>query len=339
MKNRNTLRALLLSVALSSVLTLPGLAQSDAKPFLGRWSLYLPGGAGWLNVHNDHGYLDAELLWYGGSVLPVANAYIASDGALVVTRVDRIERDMPEERTHQLTQRFVLQPGADELTGKAYLPNADGMGENIVPIKAKKLPDLPSAPNVAAATFGEPIKLFNGKDLTGWRLIDPEHKNGWVVENGVLINDPMQPVEDPHRYHYGNLRTEDTFEDFNLKLEVNNPEGSNSGVYLRGLYEIQVVDSYGKDLDPHNMGALYSRVTPSEPAEKAPGEWQTMDITLYNHHVTVLLNGKKILDNKPVLGVTGGAMTADEFSPGPIYLQGDHGKVLYRNIVLTPINE
>ena len=327
---------LILTVALLTLGVATANAQDDADAFLGRWALYLPGGAGWLNVHNDRGYLDAELLWRGGSVLPVDHAYI-TDGKLVVTRVSMIS---DENRPHRhLTQRFEFRPAFDELVGTAYMPARDGMGESTTPIKGKKLPDLPPAPTLAKAKWGEPIELFNGKDLSGWSLINPDHKNGWIVEDGVLINDPQQPADDPHRYHYGNLRTDGTFEDFNLKLEVNIPEGSNSGVYLRGIYEIQVVDSYGQDLDSHNMGGLYSRVKPSEAAEKPAGEWQTMDITLYNHHVTVVLNGKKILDNAPVLGVTGGAMTADEFSPGPIYLQGDHGKVLYRNIVLTPIME
>jgi hypothetical protein len=87
------------------------------------------------------------------------------------------------------------------------------------------------------------------------------------------------------------------------------------------------------------MGGLYSRITPLVAAEKPAGEWQEMDMTLYKRHLTVVLNGKKIIDNQPVKGVTGGALTSDEFSPGPIYLQGDHGKVNYRHIVLTPILE
>ncbi|MDX2431802.1 MAG: DUF1080 domain-containing protein, partial [Bacteroides sp.] len=137
---------------------------------------------------------------------------------------------------------------------------------------------------------------------------------------------------------YGNLRTTDTFEDFKLSLEVNVPARSNSGVYLRGIYEVQVQDSYGKPLDPHNMGALYSRITPSEAAERPAGEWQEMEMILYKRFLTVVLNGKTIINNKPVEGITGGAMSSDEFVPGPLYLQGDHGEVSYRNIVLTPIN-
>ncbi|HOU31116.1 MAG TPA: DUF1080 domain-containing protein, partial [Bacteroidales bacterium] len=149
-------------------------------------------------------------------------------------------------------------------------------------------------------------------------------------------NDPVQPEGQP-RIRYGNIRTEQEFEDFNLKLEVNIPQGSNSGIYLRGMYEVQVMDSYKRPLDSHNMGALYSRITPTVSAEKPAGEWQTLDITLCDRHLTVILNGVKIIDNQPVYGPTGGAIKSDVFSPGPIYLQGDHGKVMYRNIVLTPI--
>ncbi|MDH5380513.1 MAG: DUF1080 domain-containing protein, partial [Cyclobacteriaceae bacterium] len=173
------------------------------------------------------------------------------------------------------------------------------------------------------------------KNLDGWELINPNHKNGWSVEKGVLTNNPGD--HNDHSVHYGNLKTKEAFEDFKLTYEVNVPEGSNSGVYLRGIYEVQVVDSYGADLDPHNMGALYSRITPSVAAEKKAGEWQEFEVILYQRHLTVKLNGKTIINNQPVLGVTGGAMTADVFSAGPIYLQGDHGQVSYRNMVLTPI--
>jgi hypothetical protein len=178
--------------------------------------------------------------------------------------------------------------------------------------------------------------LFNGKDLTGWKLINEKQKNGFTVVDGVLSNNPVQ-TEGAQHISYGNLRTEQEFEDFNLKLEVNVPAGSNSGVYLRGMYEIQVLDSYKKELDSHNMGALYSRIKPSVNAEKPAGTWQSLDITLCDRHVTVILNGTKIIDNQPVYGPTGGAMKSDVFTPGPLYLQGDHGKVEYRNIILTPI--
>jgi hypothetical protein len=189
---------------------------------------------------------------------------------------------------------------------------------------------------MAALKFGTPVTLLNGKDLTGWKLINEKQKNGFSVVDGILSNNPVQTEGAPH-VSYGNLRTEQVFEDFNLKLEVNVPLGSNSGVYLRGMYEIQVVDSYKKELDPHNMGAVYSRIKPVVAAEKPAGEWQSMDITLCQRHITVILNGVKIIDNQPVYGPTGGAMISDVFSAGPIYLQGDHGTVQYRNLILTPI--
>ncbi len=103
------------------------------------------------------------------------------------------------------------------------------------------------------------------------------------------------------------------------------------------MYEVQVFDSYGKPLDPHNMGAIYSRITPTQAAEKPPGEWQALDITMVQRHVTVILNGKKIIDNQPLLGCTGGALSSDVTKPGPIYLQGDHTGIEYRNIVLRPV--
>ena len=184
--------------------------------------------------------------------------------------------------------------------------------------------------------FGEPIQLFNGTDLSGWRLTDPNAVNGWSVQNGLLVNNPVQEEGKPHK-NYGNLRTEREFEDFNVKLEVCPQKGENSGVYLRGIYEVQVADTYGRPLDSHNMGAVYSRIKPTQSAEKPPGEWQTMDITLADRHVTVVLNGKTIIDNQPVLGCTGGALWSDVSRPGPIYFQGDHTGIRYRNIVLRPI--
>lgn len=310
--------------------------------FFGRWSLYLPGGAGWLEVHQEESYLDASLLWYGGSVVPVDNVYI-DDDMLVVTQVSRVVREKNEDgeaiRTHMMTNLYQFKlVNQNEMEGLAVFVKRNGSGVNKTEFTAKRIPDLPPPPDFTGLKYGEPVELFNGKDLTGWQLLEKNRQNGFKTENGVLVNDPVQKEGEPH-VSYGNLRTTDEFEDFNLKIQVNIPEGNNSGIYLRGIYEVQVLDSYGHSLDPHNMGAIYSRITPSVAAEKPAGEWQTLDITLYKRYVTVVLNGVKIIDCQPLLGVTGGAISADEFKPGPIYLQGDHGKVMYRNIVLTPIIE
>jgi hypothetical protein len=316
------------------LLSLPNVSKAidSAKPFLGRWALFLPGGAGWLEVKQMDKYLDASLLWFGGSVEPVSSVYMDGE-TLVVTRTRNFVRD--NKRTHLASSQYRFSLYADQLVGELISPEKDGSA-NKMRFTGKKIADLPAAPNLSKLVYGKPVKLLNGKDLAGWKLLEEKKVNGWSVVDGVLVNDPVQKEGQPH-IQYGNLCTIDKYEDFNLKLQVNVPAGSNSGVYLRGIYEIQVVDSYGKALDPHNMGALYSRITPFESAEKAAGVWQDMDITLCDRHVTVVLNGKTIINNQPALGCTGGAITPDEFIPGPIYLQGDHGKVSYRNIEIKQI--
>ncbi len=325
---------------LSYLITLcvfPVNAQEIGDFYNGRWALHLPGGAGWLEVHDNQGVMDASLLWYGGSVLPVASVNI-SDNSLTVTRIQPVNRSLNDgsSRRFTVTSTLTFTPDGDRLKGTAHLPNHSGIGTQVIEFMAERIPELPDSPDLSQVIYGDPVNLFNGIDLTGWSLTNDQQVNGFKAEDGLLVNDPVQPDED-HHIHYGNLRTDATFEDFRLTLEVNVPEGSNSGVYLRGIYEIQVADTYGRDLNRHHMGALYSRIQPSINAEKPAGEWQLLDITLYHRHLTVILNGSTIIDNQPVVGVTGGALTADESLPGPIYLQGDHGRILYRNLILTPI--
>jgi len=319
------------------------LAKADISEFLGQWTIDIEGGSvGWLEVRQEDNYLDADLLWVAGSVTPVSGVFLAADSYLVVTQTGNVVRKRDEEgkpvRQHVVTTWLEIKKnGVDKLTGYRLSPRRNGLGVDSTAFTGTKLPPVPPAPDLSKVKFGEPVVLFNGKDLTGWKLINEKQVNGFKVIDGVLVNDPVQPGEDGKRISYGNIMTDREFEDFNLKLEVNVPEGSNSGVYLRGMYEIQVFDSYKKPLDSHNMGALYSRITPSVNAEKPAGEWQSLDITLCDRHLTVILNGVNIIDNQPVYGPTGGAIKSDVFAPGPVYLQGDHGKVSYRNIVLTPI--
>ncbi len=314
-------------------------AETSADQFIGRWALFVPNGASWLEVKNVDGYIDADLLWYGGSVVPVEDAYIDGE-TLIVTRISRDVMSRDDDgnatRVQNRTELYKFMFFGDQLVGKQVSPARDGKSVAVMTFTGKKIPDLPDAPDLSKVKYGKAIKLFNGKDLSGWELMGENSTNGWSVEDGVLVNNPVQE-EGKRHISYGNIRTTDEFEDFNLTLQVNVPKGSNSGVYLRGIYEVQVQDSYGKDVDSHNMGALYSRITPSVAAEKPAGEWQDLDITLCDRHLTVILNGTTIIDNKPVMGVTGGAITACEFKPGPIYLQGDHGKVSYRDMVLKPI--
>jgi len=315
------------------------LAADSATPFVGNWAITLPEGApGWLGVTQNNGQLTGSLLWIGGSVTPLDSVSI-SNQSLVCTRVRSVDRKDNQGKiisTERLTDNFAAQLDGDNLKFVALLARNGGSGVDKKECTGKRIPPPPSAPDLAKVNFGNAISLFNGKDLTGWRLTNPKALNGWIVADGLLINRIEQEEGKPHK-NYGNLRTDREFEDFNLTLETRVPKGGNSGVYLRGVYEVQVMDSYGKPLDPHNMGALYSRIKPGVSAEKPAGEWQSLDITLVARHLTVILNGKKIIDNQPVLGVTGGALTADEFKPGPIYLQGDHTGIEYRNLVLRPV--
>ncbi len=309
-------------------------AQESKEDFYGMWTLEIEGGSvGWLGVNDDQGFLDAELLWKGGSVTPVSHVFFVDDNTLVVTRTN--ERRKSENRKHVITQSYRFKREGDKLEGIFFSPSGDGMSVNKEKFIGWKLPDVGDAPDLSNAKYGKPVELFNGKNLDGWKLLEENKTNVFKVIVGAMLHDPVR-VEGK-RLRYGNIRTVDEFEDFKLSLEVNVPEHSNSGVYLRGMYEIQVFDSYGKELDSHNMGGLYSRIAPTQAAEKPAGEWQTMEIILCKRHVTVVLNGKKIIDNQPAYGPTGGAIIADVFKPGPIYLQGDHGKVSYRNMVLTPI--
>lgn len=315
--------------------------KTDISEFLGQWTIDIEGGSvGWLEVRQEEDYLDADVLWGGGSVVPVSNIFLAKDQVLIVQRTNNVVRKRDENnnplKTHMVTSWLEITKNGDKLDGILLSPRRNSLSVDTTTFSGVKLPPVPPAPDLANLKFGKPISLFNGKDLSGWKLINEKQANGFKVVDGLLVNDPVQP-EGGQRVSYGNLRTEQEFEDFNLKVEVNIPAGSNSGVYLRGMYEIQVMDSYKRELDPHNMGAVYSRVKPTVSAEKPAGEWQSMDITLCNRHVTVILNGTKIIDNQPVYGPTGGAMKSDVFAKGPIYLQGDHGKVTYRNILLTPV--
>ena len=175
-----------------------------------------------------------------------------------------------------------------------------------------------------APEWGGPITLFNGKDLKGWH---PEKgKNQWVADNGVLKSDKSGT----------NLITDSSYGDFKLHIEFRYPKGSNSGVYLRGRYEVQVQDDKG--LPPSNVhfAGVYGFLTPNQMAALDPGEWQSFDITLVGRVITVVANGKNVITEQIIPGVTGGALNSREGEPGPIMLQGDHGPVEFRNIILTP---
>ena len=325
----------LTSITSAVALLTTSLAAAE-NPFVGRWALTIPGGgAGWLGVDQTNGELKGSILWGGGSVVPVTSTKVEGD-TLIVTRVNESrQRDASGKSiVKKSTETITAKVDGDKLQLATSTVGDDGKVRGPAEFTGKRIPPVPPAPDLAKVKFGEPIALFNGKDLSGWKTMGKD-PSAWGVENGILRNNAVQ--EPGKHKSYANIRTEREFEDFNLQVEFRVPPDGNSGVYLRGIYEVQVANSFGRKNDPHNCGALYSRIMPSENVSKAPGEWQTFDITLVDRHLTVIHNGKKTIDNQPVLGCTGGALWSDEFRPGPIYLQGDHTSVDYRKIVLRPV--
>jgi len=173
------------------------------------------------------------------------------------------------------------------------------------------------------------VSLFNGEDLTGWRNArDPSGDITWTVEDGAMTN-----VEHGH-----DIATVDFFKDFDLRLEYKTVPGGNSGVYLRGRIEIQVLDSFNEpEPGTGSDGAVYGQFPPLVKASKPAGEWNLLEVTLIGNKLTAKLNGQVIHDNREITQVTGGALPGGVEDPGPLMLQGDHGKVWYRHIEIRPI--
>jgi hypothetical protein len=181
----------------------------------------------------------------------------------------------------------------------------------------------PSLRRAAAPQWAAPSPLFNGRDLAGWRAVGGA--NEWEAVDGILRN----------KKSGGNLVTDAAFDDFKLHIEFRYPAGGNSGVYLRGRYELQIADQPGTEPEIDSLGAVYGYLAPSVMAAKKAGEWQAFDVTLVGRHVTVVLNGTPIITDREIPGITGAALDSHEGKPGPLLLQGDHGPVEYRNITLA----
>ncbi len=292
-----------------------------ANPFLGDWALTTDdGGAVWLGVDEQGGKLSAGLMWRGGGIRRAENPAIRG-GKLHFETV----RNAGGQK---LIEKFEASVDGDVMTLRLVSPSQ-------VTTTGKRQPTLPSAPHLDEVSWGEPVQLFNGRDIARWRLTNPRAANGWSVKDGILVNSTPGRHGTP-RVRYGNLRTDAEFEDFRLSFDARLPEKGNSGVYLRGIYEVQVAPRGDGRPSPHGAGSIFGRITPSSNAAKPAGEWQNYEVTLVDRHVTVILNGVTVIDNQPLRGCTGGALWSDVERPGPIYLQGDHTDVEYRNIVLRP---
>ncbi len=176
---------------------------------------------------------------------------------------------------------------------------------------------------------GKPVALFNGRDLRGWTAIEDRRELGWTVKDGILTNVAGA----------NNIASVKKFWNFILEAEYRMGADTNSGIGLRGRYEIQIYQDHGQPPSIGGHGALYSRIAPRVNATRPPGEWQQMKVRLVGRDLTVELNGQLLMDKVEVEGLTAMATDADEALPGPITLQGDHRVVEIRKLVVTPLNK
>ncbi len=293
-------------LALAVLLATALVAQKSDNPFLGRWDLNVtqPNGTAypdWIEVTRTGGGLAARIQPRGGGAF-VAEGVQMEGSRLVVT-------------ARQGT-RWELAVEGGKLVGS--IKHGETSQGTIAGVRAPLL----DRPMPKAWTNPEPI--FNGKDLSGWEPFG--NANHWTVKNGDLLNEE----------HGANLRSTRKFQDFKLHIEYNCPDKGNSGIYLRGRYEVQVeyeaVDANDRF---HSMGTIYSFVPAAVQLPRKPGTWESFDITLVGRHVTVIRDGVKTIDNQEIPSITGGALDSNEAEPGPFYIQGDHtGGMLYRNITV-----
>jgi hypothetical protein len=288
------------------------MAQSEPHDLIGRWNLTLDrdGNAvpSWLEVKlSGFSVLVGQFVGDDGSARPISQVHF-DDG--------KVSFSIPpqwQQSDQDLVFNGQLLDG--KLTGTILHPNGESyafVGERAPSLVREKQPN-----------WSESILLFNGRDLTGWYADKSE--NQWEVKNGILTSAKSG----------ANLISEEKFDDFQLLVEFRYPEGSNSGIYLRGRYEVQIQDDHGKEPSNVLFGGVYGFLTPNEMVALKAGEWQTYQITLVGRRLTIIANGKTIICDQIIPGITGGALDSKEGEPGPIMLQGDHGPVEFRKIELV----
>lgn len=305
------------------------LAQSarDGSEVIGRWNLTMviedaeleelglfrhglmdtDGFPGWLEVRKSgFSTLIGYYVGYEGSARPISEVHFSSDD-------NKYHFTIPPQWMDIDDIYFEFTLNNDKLTGFKVL---DGHTLHWTGVRA------PSLTRENPPVWGSPKNLLDD-NMSRW--IIPEN-NKFRMINGVLVNEAVG----------GNLVTKEKFDDFKLSIEFRYPAGSNSGVYLRGRYEVQIEDNYGRDVNDLMIGGIYGFIEPTVNAAKPAGEWQTYEITLVGRHVTVVHNGIEVISNRPIPGITGGSLDSNEGNPGPIMLQGDHGPVDFRKIVITP---
>lgn len=289
-------------------------SADETKTFLGRWDLSLKAPdreyPSWLELREENGQLQARMVGRWGNARLLRKVTLVNGHLTFVSPKE--EEDRPEDMVFEGT-----------LVGEQLSGTLNGLNGVTWTWKGQRAPALKRG---SVPKWVKPMQMFNGKDLTGWKMSGPS-KSVWKVENGTLVS----PGDGPE------LISDAKFEDFKLHVEFNCGPDSNSGIYLRGRYEVQVETDSINDPPERRMGGVYGFLAASPEQPRRPGEWQSYDITLVGRWVTVVQNGITIIDNREIPGITGGALDSHEELPGPIYLQGtEKGHVIFRNIVITP---
>lgn len=290
-------------------------SSAAIKPFVGRWDLTIKTPErelpSWIAVSEEQGRPRVVMVGVSDHATPLAKVEIKDDELVFLS--PKGEEGFREDTT------FKGKRVGAELVGTATSPS--GTSWHWTGQRA------PSLERHAAPKWGKPIQLFDGKDLKGWTFHQLDRASVWKVENGILVRDGTG----------SDIITKGKFEDFKLHLEFNCGPTSNSGVYLRGRYEVQIETDSVSEPPSHHTGGVYGFLAPHPELPREPGKWRTFDITLIGRTVTVVEDGQTIINHKEIPGITGGALDSHEGLPGPIYLQGtEKGRVEFRNIVLTP---
>src|SRR5579864_111578 len=287
--------------------------KGDASPFSGRWDLAVKTPQdkypSWMEFSEKGGNAQVRIVGRVASAHPATDVKL--EGAhLAFTTSEWFGKEIKVSWEMSVTD--------GKLTG--HQKRADGVEGELTGVHAPALKRKPPA------AWKSPEPLFNGKDLTGWEPDNPA-ENHWKAQNGELINQSAG----------ANIRTTRKFDDFKLHIEYNCPKDGNSGVYLRGRYEIQVeYEPPGTDDKFHGMGSIYGFIAPAVEVSPRPGQWESYDVTFVGRNVTVVRDGVTTIDNKEIPGITGGALDSNEGQPGPLYIQGDHtGGMKYRNITIS----
>jgi len=307
------------------------LQARQTNPFVGSWNLTgLPPNTNyvyWLEVKDEGGQMGGMFLNRSGNPNPLAE--IRVEGGELVFRGGQTGKPAgPTYRARiengRLVGRHTL-PAPSNTAGTSQAAPA----ERVIEWHGVRRPTWPAVNASGTHTYGTPVALFDGTSLDAFTGQNPTAPLGWTVADGVAGNEAKA----------NNLVSTQRFTDFRIEAEYRLGPKSNSGIYLRGRYELQVLDDAGDTTTRRDLThmAVYGRTAPAVNASREAGEWQQMSAVLVGNRVTVTLNGQRVHDNAEILGITGGALDANELEPGPIMIQGDHTGVWLRRVTVTPI--